>query len=98
MAILEERTHLIEYGVLGVFIHEALTERASQGHRAPIPPVLAVLATAALGVIDEGIQWLLPNRVFDPQDILFNMLAGTMAVSAVVSLAWARRRTSRRSR
>ena len=98
MAILEERTHLIEYGVLGVFIHEALTERASQGRRVPIPPVLAVLATAALGVIDEGIQWLLPNRVFDPQDILFNMLAGTMAVSAVVSLAWARRRTSRRSR
>ena len=98
VAILEERTHLIEFGVLGVFIHEALTERASQGRRVPIPPVLAVLATAALGVIDEGIQWLLPNRVFDPQDILFNLLAGTMAVSAVVSLAWARRRTSRRSR
>ena len=98
MAILEERTHLIEFGVLGVFIHEALTERASQGRRVPIPPVLAVLATAALGVIDEGIQWLLPNRVFDPQDILFNLLAGTMSVAAVVSLAWARRRTSRRGR
>ena len=98
MAILEERTHLIEYGVVGVFIHEALGERVRQGRRAPLPPVLAITATAALGAVDEGIQWFLPNRVFDPQDILFNLLAGTMSVGAVVSLAWARRRTSRRGR
>ena len=29
----EERTHLIEYGVVGVFIYEALAERASHGRR-----------------------------------------------------------------
>ena len=98
MAILEERTHLIEYGVLGVFIHEALAERVRQGQRVPLPPLLAVLATATLGVIDEGIQWFLPNRVFDPQDIVFNLLAGTMAIGAVMALAWARRRTSRARR
>ena len=98
MVILEERTHLIEYGVLGVFIHEALVERVRQGRRVPLPRVLAIAATAALGLIDEGIQWLLPNRVFDPQDILFNLMAGTMSVGAVVSLAWARRWTSRRRR
>ena len=95
MAILEERTHLIEYGVLGVFIHEALVERVRQGRRVPLPPLVAVLATAGLGVVDEGIQWLLPNRVFDPQDILFNLLAGTMSIGAVIALGWARRRTSR---
>ncbi len=98
MAILEERSHLIEYGVLGVFIHEALAERVRQGRRVPLPPLLAVLATATLGVIDEGIQWFLPTRVFDPQDILFNLLAGTMAIGAVMVLAWARRRTSRARR
>ena len=91
-----ERTHLMEYGVLGVFIHAALSERVSQGRRVPLPPVVAVLATAALGVVDEGIQWLLPNRVFDPVDMLFNFLAGTTSVAAVVALAWARRRTLRR--
>ena len=92
-----ERTHLMEYGVLGVFIHEALAERASQGRRVPMPPLLAVLATATLGVVDEGIQWLLPDRVFDLQDILVNFLAGTTSIGAVVALAWARRRMSRRA-
>ncbi|MGI9355314.1 MAG: hypothetical protein ACR2PF_09180, partial [Rhizobiaceae bacterium] len=29
---LEERTHLIEYGLVGVFIHEAFCERSSRGH------------------------------------------------------------------
>ncbi|MDE2904425.1 MAG: VanZ family protein [Chloroflexota bacterium] len=86
-----ERTHLMEYGVLGVFIHEALVERVSQGRRVPVPPVVAVVLTTLLGVADEGIQWLLPNRVFDPVDILFNFLAGTTSVAAVVVLAWARR-------
>ena len=79
MTVPTERSHLIEYGVVGVLIYEALTERKSQGRRVPLPPLLAVLATATLGVLDEGIQAILPNRVFDPVDILFNTLAGTMA-------------------
>ena len=94
MTVPTERSHLIEYGVVGVLIYEALTERRSQGRRVPLPPLLAVLATAALGALDEGIQWLLPNRVFDPVDILFNLLAGTMAVAASAALTWARRRTA----
>ena len=57
---LEERTHLIEYGVVAVFIHEALTERASHGRRVPLPAALAVLGTALVGTLDEGIQAFLP--------------------------------------
>ena len=72
--------------MVGILIFEALTERASQGRRVPLPPLLAVLATAVLGVLDECIQAILPNRIFDPQDILFNLLAGTMAVGASVAL------------
>ncbi len=96
MVSLEERTHLIEYGVVGVFIYEALAERASHGRRVPLPPLLAILATAALGLLDEGIQLFLPSRVFDPVDILFNLLAGAMSVGTSVALAWARRWSRRR--
>ena len=91
-----ERTHLMEYGVLAVFVHAALAERVSQGGRVPLPPVVAILVTTALGVVDEGIQWLLPSRVFDPLDMLFNFLAGTTTVAAVVALGWARSWTLRR--
>lgn len=91
MALPEERTHLIEYGVVAIFIHEALTERASQGRCVPFPALFAVLATALAGVLDECIQAFVPSRVFDPRDILFNVLAGVMAVAASVALGWARR-------
>lgn len=95
MAIPEERTHLIEYGVVAVFVNEALTERASQGRHVPVPALLAVLATAVVGLLDECIQAFLPNRVFDYRDIVFNGLAAVMAVAASVALAWARRRRNR---
>ncbi len=46
----------------------------------------------ALGVaLDECIQLLLPSRVFDLIDILFNILASVMAVAASLALSWARR-------
>ena len=86
-----ERSHLVEYGVVAVFIHEALTERANQGRRVPVPALLAIVAASLVGVIDEGIQKLIPSRVFDPVDILFNVLAAVMAVVASVALRRARR-------
>ena len=93
IAMPEERSHLIEYTVVAILIHEALLERASQGRRVFAPAFFAILATANVGVFDECIQAFLPNRVFDPVDIGFNLLAAVMAVSASVSLRWARRRT-----
>lgn len=85
-----ERTHLMEYGVVGVFMYEALRERAGQGRSVPVPPLLAMAATTLLGALDEGIQAILPSRVFDPVDILFNFLAAVMAVAATVVLRRAR--------
>ena len=87
-----ERSHLIEYSVVAVFVYEALLERASQGRRVPAPALLAVLLTSLVGVVDEGIQVVLPSRVFDPLDILFNAFAAGMAVIAMAVLRWARRR------
>ena len=91
-----ERSHLIEYGVVAVFVYAALSERARQDRRVPVPALLAVVATALVGAVDELIQVFLPSRVFDPVDILFNTLAAAMAVAASAALGWARRWTERR--
>ena len=88
---LEERTHLIEYGVVAVLILEALRERSSHGRRVPLPALLAILATALIGTLDECIQAFIPSRVFDVQDIVFNTLAAVMAVATSLALGWARR-------
>jgi hypothetical protein len=49
----EERTHLIEYSLVAVLIYLALTERQRNGRRVPVPALLAIVATALLGLLDE---------------------------------------------
>jgi VanZ family protein len=87
----EERTHLFEYGIPAVLVYEALSERVRNGRRVPVPAVLTVVVTALLGWLDEGIQALLPNRVYDLRDVGVNALAGLMAIVASLLLARARR-------
>ena len=91
MAVPAERSHLIEYSVLAAFIYAALLERQSQGRRVPAPALVALLATAFLGLLDESIQALLPNRHFENLDVAFNALAALMAIGASMALAWVRR-------
>ena len=89
---LAERTHLIEYSVVAVFIHEALAERKRQGRPVPAHGLLAIAATTLIGTLDELIQIFLPSRVFDPIDILFNFLASVTTVAALTALGRTRRR------
>lgn len=88
---LAERSHIIEYSVVAVFIYEALHERKSQGWSVPVLPLLAIGATTLIGVVDEGIQLFLPSRVFDPTDMLFNLMAAAMAVIGMMGLGGVRR-------
>ena len=83
----EERTHLIEYGIVAALIHQALLERVRNGRRVPAPAALTVAATALLGLLDEGIQVMLPSRVFDVRDVFFNALAGFMVIAARLAIA-----------
>lgn len=94
MGIPEERTHLIEYGILAVLVYEAFLERRRHGPKPRGPALVAVAATALLGWLDEGIQWLLPERVYDWRDVAFNVLAALMAILASVALRRAGRRPS----
>jgi len=86
-----ERTHLIEYGVVAVLMYLALVERGRQGRGVPGPAAVTVAFTALLGLVDEGIQLVLPSRVFDWNDVLFNTLAAFMAIVALLALAPVRR-------
>lgn len=89
-ATMPERSHLIEYSVLAVLLYEALLERRSNGRNVRVPAILAVVGTAVAGAMDEGMQILLPERVFDPEDIVFNAMAGVAAVSALALLRFVR--------
>lgn len=98
IALPEERTHLIEYGVVGLLILEALLERRSNGRPVVVPGVLAVLAATSVGVVDELIQGVLPGRSFDYRDIGFNAVAAALAVAARLALGRAGERARNRRR
>ncbi len=87
-----ERTHLMEYSVLAIFIHKALIERLRQENLVLKPALIAFAVTLIIGVLDEGIQIFIPDRVFDPLDVLFNSLAAFMAIGGCMVLQWARKK------
>lgn len=89
---LPERSHLIEYGVLAIFIHLALLERNTKEQPHFLPALFAFLITFVIGVMDEGIQLFIPNRVFDSEDIIFNGFAALFAIGGNVILDYSRRR------
>jgi hypothetical protein len=87
---LEERSHMIEYSLVAILIYQALLERARQDRHVLYPAALAFGATVALGFLDEGIQVVLPTRVFDLVDVGFNALAALMAIIVSMALGWER--------
>ncbi|MDA3793553.1 MAG: VanZ family protein [Elusimicrobia bacterium] len=72
MGIIEERLHLIKYGLLGWLISGNIVR--------PVNPVLriliAVLFCVAIGGVDEVFQIFLPWRVGDIRDVLFAGIGG----------------------
>jgi len=90
----EERFHLLEYGLFAGLVYAALLERRrpGAGMRWSISQaLLAVLMTGLAGWIDEGIQYLLPNRHYDWMDVVLNLVAAVLAIGALAALAEARR-------
>jgi hypothetical protein len=75
-----ETLHLPEYGGLSY-----LTLRAAKPHtyRAYL---LCLLFVLLVGSIDEAIQFILPNRVFQLKDILLNGLSGTIGLATTILL------------
>lgn len=87
---LPERSHLIEYSALTLFILNALQERSKHKQLIASPYLTSFFLAFPLGLLDELLQLVIPDRVFDPNDILFNALAIGMTIGAISLLRWAK--------
>jgi len=78
LAIPEERIHFIQYGLMAL-----LARRALEWHWQPWQQYVgAFLIAAGAGWVDELIQGLLPNRVYDLRDVAINAVAALLALAA----------------
>lgn len=78
----EERFHLLQYGLVSFFIAFALPDKISGLRRH-----LAVIALVwFVGIGDELIQALRPNRVGDLRDVFINGYAAVLAQGLLVIL------------
>ena len=86
-----ERSHIMEFSVLAIFIHLALSERYRNTSTDMKIMIFSFFLTVFFGLIDEGIQFFLPDRVFDLDDIYFNLIAAAMAIGGMGIFRWLRR-------
>lgn len=79
---IEERLHLIEYGVLGWLVWRALhaSRLAASRRSLGASAVLTLAVVSLVGLVDEGIQSLLPSRVGDWRDVTLDVFSGLLIV------------------
>jgi hypothetical protein len=82
----EERSHMVEYSMVALFVYHALIERQQNSNLRPNPAWIAFAIASLVGILDEVIQLFLPNRVFDIVDIGFNSFAALIAIIASLAL------------
>jgi len=76
-----ERLHLVEYGFMGYVLFRAL--RLDMG---PLPAYLGSFIIGVLvGIGDECIQWVLPQRFFEVKDIQLNAISVALGLIVVRS-------------
>lgn len=75
----EEKIHFAEYGLLSYLIYKALRVDFKNVQAF----IGAFLLTSALGWGDEGIQYILPNRYYQINDVLLNIWSGALGLLLV---------------
>jgi hypothetical protein len=74
--LLAERIHILEYGLLGWF-----SIRDTTKNRFSLKAILlSFLIILFFGLLDEGFQFFLPQRVADWRDILLNCIGGCWGI------------------
>ena len=68
-----ERIHFLEYGILGALIFKATGKGTKQN-------IFAIILLFIIAVIDELIQYILPNRVGDIRDVVMNITGGIIGL------------------
>ena len=71
-----ERLHFIEYALLGVAVERVLRRHIRDAGR----PFVAMLCAYFIGMGDEAIQWLLPNRHGEILDVFLNGWGGVLGI------------------
>jgi len=79
ISIPEERVHFLEYGILAFLIYQALILDVKGGRAYLWTFILASL----IGLGDEGIQHLLPNRYYQFQDVCLNSFSAALGLALV---------------
>ena len=101
MEVPQERLHLVEYGALALLGRAALAEsvavRALSGRVSSVD-VWTLGAATAIGWLDEAIQGILPNRIYDLRDVAFNALAAALALGSAAVLRKVMRTASGRGK
>jgi hypothetical protein len=78
-----EALHLLEYGGLGALAFRALSFRIHD----PAVYGAAALLGASVGIVDEGLQWLIPERVWDLRDIGMDAAAAAV-IQLPIAFGW----------
>lgn len=81
----QERLHLVQYGALALLLEAAFAARRAPAGRLGVA-WRALAAAAAIGLLDEIVQGILPNRQYDPRDVLFNLLSAGLALASAAAL------------
>lgn len=74
-----EALHFIQYGILAALFFAALSWR----HNNLLIYPSIILATSIVGIMDEALQWLMPDRVWGLSDIGINCMAGIIIAIAI---------------
>lgn len=82
---LNERSHLIEYCILALFVFNAFEKKGVLKHKLYF---YSFGVCFCLGVLDELFQYFLPNRVMDTEDVFFNTLAIVFVLLHHFTIGW----------
>ena len=99
MEVPQERLHLVEYGALALLVRAAVAESVAVRalrERVTSVDVWTLGIATAVGWLDEAVQGILPNRIYDLRDVAFNALAAGLALAAAAALRAAMSGTERR--